>query len=147
MAATLAIEAHGSALRLAAEISGFHFQGLAALAGCLRKRGCSDRRLLRRLSALDAAVGLLRHITVVSIQDFEKDLKLELAKMAQMDTQNMEQAADAAPDGGPKMEHTLVMQAETFEQLGAQVVDPHFELQPDAHPDFFPHRGLGGARP
>ena len=81
MAAALALEAHGRALRLAAEVGGVHHQGLAALAGHLRRRGCSDRRLLRRLSALHAAVGIIRHITVVSVQELEKDLHAELVKM------------------------------------------------------------------
>ena len=75
MAAALCLEAHGQLLRLAAEVSGVHFQGLAAPAGGLRKQGCPDRRLLRRLAALGAAVGVLCHITVVSVGALEMDLK------------------------------------------------------------------------
>ena len=74
MAAAMAIEAHGRYLRLAAKLSGVHHQGLASVAGALRRSGCSDRRLLRRLSALDAAVGVLRHITEVSVNELAADL-------------------------------------------------------------------------
>ena len=76
MAAALCLEAHGGALRLAAQICGTHFQGLAACAAHLRRGGCRDRALLRRLAALDAACGVVRHITVVSVDGFLKDLEL-----------------------------------------------------------------------
>ena len=84
------IEAHGRALRLVAEEAGVHFQGLAALAGHLRRQGCSDRRLLRRLSALDAAAGVIRHITVVSVDEMEMDIKRALLHLHQQDQVEMQ---------------------------------------------------------
>lgn len=72
--ADLVFKAHGDALRLAASLTGTHFQGLASVASRLRRHGCSDRRLLRRLQALDAASAMLRHITVVSVTEMLDDL-------------------------------------------------------------------------
>ena len=121
MAAALAIEAHGRALRLAAKVGGVHHQGLAALAGHLRRRGCSDRRLLRRLSALDAAVGIIRHITVVSVQELEKDLHAELVKMEEK-AEVPEVFAEEEPQG------VQTEPAAEVDQLGAQPV-VHLETQ------------------
>ena len=102
MAAALTLEAHGQVLRIAAELAGVHFQGLGAVAGRLRKCGITNRSLLRRLAALDAAAAVLRHITVVSTQRLEDDLRqafyqlesfheLEGPQMDQKDTQEQVQ--------------------------------------------------------
>ena len=82
MAAALVVAAHGDALRLAAAQMGAHFQGLAAVAAHLRRGGRRNRPLLRRLAALDAACGVIRHITVVSTADFLKDMELACSAMA-----------------------------------------------------------------
>ena len=81
MAAALALEAHGRLIRLAAQAGGLHCQGLGALAASLRRSGSTSSRLLRRLFQLDAAAGVLRHITVISVAELEADLKLELVKL------------------------------------------------------------------
>ena len=78
MAAALALESHGRALRLAAELTGTHFQGLGALAARLRQSGCSSRSLLRRLSDFDKAAGVIRHITVASVAQLDQDLAAAL---------------------------------------------------------------------
>ena len=72
----MVLEAHGGCVRMAADLLGEHFQGLAALAAHLRRRGCRDRRLLRRLGSLDAACAVLRHITVVSVEQMYDDLAM-----------------------------------------------------------------------
>ena len=73
--ADLIFGAHGDALRLAAQEGGCHFQGLAAVAARLRRGGCSNRRLLRQLNALDAAFAVLRHITSVSVHELLTNLE------------------------------------------------------------------------
>ena len=60
MAASLTLASHGRALRLAAELTGEHFQGLGALAARLRRSGCQSKALLRRLANLDKAAGVVR---------------------------------------------------------------------------------------
>ena len=153
MAAALAIEAHGRALRLAAEVAGVHFQRLAALAGGLRKQGCSDRRLLRRLAALDAAVGVLRHITVVSVGDMEMDLQQALLNLKPKNTEVEEPQVDSA--------HIEAVFQQTVEQLDVQLEavmanlmeEPPLEeaatfqqVDPHGHPEQVPPYRLGGAR-
>ena len=144
MAAALAIDAHGRTLRLAAEVVGVHFQGLAALAGCLCKRGCSDRRLLRRLSVLDAAVGVLRHITVVSVHELEEDLRMEMAKLEHKEMTHEEQAAQEVPISEDKME----LQLGAPRVVPLDVVEPPPErFQLEVHPVPDPPLRLGGRVP
>ena len=100
MAAALVMECHGHCLRLAAEVGGLHFQGLGALAACLRRSGRPSTRLLRRLAQLDAAAGVLRHITVVSVAELEQELVLALRSgpLVSRKTRVEEEALQAAQE-------------------------------------------------
>ena len=82
MAAALVLGCHGDCLRLVAAKLGYHPQGLAAASAFLRRRGCVDRRLLRRLAALDAAAAVVRHVTVVSCEELRGDLERACADVA-----------------------------------------------------------------
>ena len=78
MAASLTLASHGRALRLAAELTGEHFQGLGALAARLRRSGCQSKASLRRLADLDKAAGVVRHITSASVAQLDRDLAAAL---------------------------------------------------------------------
>ena len=118
MAAALTLEAHGRLIRLLAKIGGLHCQGLGALAASLRRSGCTSSRLLRRLSQLDAAAGVLRHITVISVAELEADLKMELVKLG-------------AADRVTEMDRTGLEDPQAVNQMATQQV----VQQPDALPD------------
>ena len=89
---TLILQAHGEALRLIADSTGQHFQGLAQASRTLRKQGLPSN-VARKLQHLDAAASLARHITSVSLRNFLADLQ---GGIASRDTVTVG-AAQAAP--------------------------------------------------
>ena len=117
MAAELTLEAHGKLLRLAAPVGGLHFQGLGALAASLRRAGCPSKRLLRRLSQLDDAAGVLRHITVVSVKELELELEQALAFLKPQVEQVL---VEPQPD---VIDHSLMVDVQAYQQREAPVVN------------------------
>ena len=91
-ATALILQAHGEALRLIADSTGQHFQGLAQASRTLRKQGLPSN-VARKLQHLDAAASLARHITSVSLRNFLADLQ---GGIASRDTVTVG-AAHAAP--------------------------------------------------
>ena len=69
-AADLVIALHGKLLRNLALSEGVHFQGLRVAAAALRRTGRLSNTLARKLTAVDTAYNVCRHITSVSSQCF-----------------------------------------------------------------------------
>ena len=62
----LLLDLHGQLLREAARSTGVHFQGLSQAARFLGKRNLIDGRTVKKFREVDAAFGIIRHITAVS---------------------------------------------------------------------------------
>ena len=69
-AADLVIALHGKLLRNLALSEGVHFQGLRVVVAALRRTGRLLNTLARKLTAVDTAYNVCRHITSVSSQCF-----------------------------------------------------------------------------
>jgi len=81
-APSLVFRAHGAALRLLSGDAGRHFTGLGQ--ACRAYRNLTQRTK-RRLTHLDSAAALLRHITQVGVDEFLVELENEIAAMAPTD--------------------------------------------------------------
>mmetsp|Transcript_102803 Transcript_102803/g.296004 ORF Transcript_102803/g.296004 Transcript_102803/m.296004 type:complete len:334 (+) Transcript_102803:84-1085(+) len=98
MAAALILDCHGHCLRMAAEISGQHFQGLSVVGRRLRL----PSHLCKKLQRLDAAAALVRHITAPSVKGFLLELRQSLAASAHCGDRAAEDAPSdsSAPSDG-----------------------------------------------
>ena len=76
MYVTMYIHIH---IGLLADLIGRHWQGLAAASRSLLRDGQIDRATSRRLSELDVAADVVRHIRSASIRDLL--MRLELTRM------------------------------------------------------------------
>ena len=69
-AESLIFDLHGQLLRLLAERTGLHFQGLSQVSRRLRATGWITLPVARKLVMIDHAFNLIRHITGASLLDF-----------------------------------------------------------------------------
>ena len=85
-AAGLIARLHGRVLRAAADACGTHFQGLQHVARYIRAhradgRGPRQAAVVRKLTQLDDAVSLTRHITVASSENFMVEVMAQCTKV------------------------------------------------------------------
>ena len=104
MSAALVADVHGRLVRIAADATGIHFQGLRAAAGHLRRAGLIDQRLTKSLTRLDDAAAILRHITSVSADEIVERLSTSIASApAQQSVPREERSSSSSArssDGG-----------------------------------------------
>ena len=75
------------------ERTGTHFQGLQQASRVLRKTSHLPDRLAKKMSNIDVAFNLIRHITSASVDSFVKELDAALPSLA-----NGAQQPKVAPD-------------------------------------------------
>jgi len=80
MVELLIAELHGKSLRCITSARGTHFQGLGAAARSLRAQRHISNKMSNKLLNIDAAFGLSRHITAISVANFLSELDKELFK-------------------------------------------------------------------
>ena len=102
MAAALVFELHGCALRQLSDSCEMHFVGLSQAARVARRRGKLSDKLAAKLTKVDVAFALLRHITSFSVESTIHLLVDELI-CSQVSVQEEALVADSgtAPGGMP----------------------------------------------
>ena len=78
----LILALHGRLLRALAVEVGQHFQGLAQAARSLKRAGRLSPATASKLTKVDTAFNLVRHVTAVSAGRFEEDLLMEMRRTA-----------------------------------------------------------------
>ena len=79
MADALVCSLHGAALRSLSAALGTHIQGLQQGARLARQRGLVTPKLFRKLTLIDHAYALVRHITEPGMAEFMADLQASLS--------------------------------------------------------------------
>ena len=91
MAASLILDAHGRAMRDIADLTGKHHQGLRSAAAHLRREGAISSGLAKKLTRLDDAACVTRHITSVSVATLLQEVSASLASHAAEQLQQQSQ--------------------------------------------------------
>jgi len=140
-APSLVFRAHGAALRLLSGDAGRHFTGLGQ--ACRAYRNLTQRTK-RRLTHLDSAAALLRHITQVGVDEFLVELENEIAAMAPTDRTPRAPTPSRSVAGATPAAQVPVGFAPPGTEPGTPGVDPM--LFGGTAPDAFSGGGGEGAK-